>query len=70
MLKLNLRDMVKNENLLSFFEEVALEFSEQALIEILKLTTKYKKQLDSNVNLVALSDGLLLEILEVKYLCK
>lgn len=70
MFKLMQNQIIKNQNLLGLFEEVANEYSENALVQILKLMNCYKEKLDRNVNLVALSDGLLLEILEVKYLCK
>ena len=36
----------------------------------IKRLNGYKKKLDSNVNLTLLADNMLLEILEVKYLCK
>ena len=63
-------NMVKNSNLLSDFETIKTEYSVKALLEILKLINKYKKMLDSNVSINTLADGILMEILEVKFLCK
>ena len=70
MFNLNLQNFIKNSNLMDFFSLVGSEYSISALLEILKLIVKYKQKLDGNVNLIALSDGLLLDILEVKFLCK
>ena len=70
MLKLNKKQSIKNLNLLEVFEQVEAEFSVEALVQILKLLNLAKRKLESNVSLISLADMLLLEILEVKYLCK
>lgn len=70
MLKLNKKQAIKNANLIAEFEDVENEYSVMALVEILKRLTMAKRKLESNVSLVSLADMLLLEILEVKFLCK
>lgn len=70
MLKLNKKQLIKNINLIAEFEEVEKEYSVMALVEILKRLIGAKRKLESNVSLVGLADMLLLEILEVKFLCK
>ena len=70
MLKLNKNNLIKNSNLMTQFAQIEAEFSVLALSEILKLLNVYKNKLDRNVNLTLLADSLLLQILEVKFLCK
>lgn len=70
LIKLDKTDLVKNTNLIAEFSHVEEEFSVLALVEILKRLNVYKKKLDSNVNITLLADNMLLEILEVKFLCK
>lgn len=50
--------------------EILQEYSAVALTNILKRINKIKQELDSNVSLTLLADNFLLEILEIKYLCK
>ena len=70
MLKLNMPSLIKNSNLVVEFGNVLEQYSVLALVEILKRLNGVKKKLDSNVNLALLADNMLLEILEVKFLCK
>lgn len=70
MTKLQEKDLVLNKNLLQDFLLLQDEFSINALIKILKIIQDAKQKIDSNVNLTLLADNLLLQILEVKYLCK
>ena len=70
MLKLNQKKLIKNVNLIDEYLGVEAEYSVLALNQILKNLNGFKRKLDANVNLTSLSDGLLLNILEVKYLCK
>lgn len=51
-------------------EQVKGEFTPEALIEIIDKIDLCKKQFDANVNVGMIADGLLMKILEVKYLCK
>ena len=51
-------------------EQVKSEFTPSALIEIIDKIDLCKKQFDANVNIGMIADGLLMKILEVKYLCK
>lgn len=51
-------------------EQVKNEFTKEALIEIIEKIDLCKKQFDANVNIGMIADGLLMKILEVKYLCK
>lgn len=51
-------------------EETKNEFTPQALIEIIQKIDLCKKQFDANVNMGMIADGLLMKILEVKFLCK
>lgn len=69
MLKLNKENLIINYNIINDplnFED----YSVKALIEILKRLNYCKQKLESNVNLTTLADAVLLEILEVKFLCK
>lgn len=50
--------------------ELKNEFTTEALIEIIDKIDLCKKQFDANVNIGMIADGLLMKILEVKYLCK
>lgn len=70
MLNLGQQNLVKNANLINDFNLVLNEYSPGALIEIIKRINLAQKKLDSNVNLTILADSVLLEILEVKFLCK
>ena len=70
MLKVNKQNLIKNKNLINVFETVQDEYSELALVQIIKNLNYVKQKLESNVNLTVLADGMLLEILEVKFLCK
>lgn len=70
MLKLSKKELVKNINLTNEYSLILDEYSIGALVEILKRLNLSKEKLDSNVNLTMLADGILMEILEVKYLCK
>lgn len=51
-------------------EQVKNEFTVDALVEIIDKIDLCKKQFDANVNIGMIADGLLMKILEVKYLCK
>ena len=51
-------------------EQVKNEFTVDALVEIIDKIDLCKKQFDANVNVGMIADGLLMKILEVKYLCK
>lgn len=51
-------------------QDVLGEFSIEALIEIIERIDFCKKQFEANVNINMIADGLLMKILEVKYLCK
>ncbi len=46
------------------------EFTTEAILEILKEIDFCKKKFEANVNLNMICDGLLMKILEVKYLCR
>lgn len=70
MIKIGKNNFVKNSSLLVEYKTIIDEYSILALVEILKRLNSYKRKLDSNVNLTMLADGVLLEILEVKFLCK
>ena len=70
MIKLNCEQFVKNTNLLTDFKTIVAEYSEAALVTIIKNLNEVKQKMESNVNLVTLTDNMLLKILEVKYLCK
>lgn len=70
MLNLGQSELIKNNFIINDLNQIANEYSVGALIEIIKLISGYNKKLQSNVNLLTLSDGLLLDILEVKFLCK
>lgn len=70
MLKINQKKLIKNINLINDYSQVQEEYSILSLNEILKNLNLFKKKLDANVNLTSLADGLLLNILEVKFLCK
>ena len=70
MMKLNKNSFVKNENLINEYLFILDEYSTIALVEIIKRLNGFKQKLDNNVNLTLLADGVLMEILEVKYLCK
>lgn len=70
MIKLNKKDLVVNQNIMSDLNEISNEFSAGMLVEIINRLNLAKRKLDGNVNLVSLADNLLLEILEVKFLCK
>lgn len=68
MQKIDKQDAIKNTNL--FNNNLFEDYSVSALVEILKRLNYCRQKLDSNVNLTMLADGILLEILEVKFLCK
>ena len=51
-------------------EQVKNEFTVDALVGIIDKIDLCKKQFDANVNIGMIADGLLMKILEVKYLCK
>jgi len=63
-------DLVKNQNILSDINEVSTDYSVSALNQILKIINNNKKMLDSNVLPNLLLDNFLMDILEVKFLCK
>ena len=70
MVRVGCDNLVKNIIAIEDFKQLANEFSVDALLEILKRLDLAKLKMDSNVNLVSLADNLLLDILEVKFLCK
>lgn len=70
MLKLNKESLIKNKNLIDDFYLIIEEYSVTALTEILKRLNYCKQKFDANCNLTILADLILMEILEVKYLCK
>ena len=59
-----------DSQVLDKIEKVKNEFTVEAIIEIINAIEFAKRQFDANVNLGMISDGLLMKILEVKYLCK
>jgi len=61
---------VKNKNILNDIKQIAVDYSLSALNQILKLINNYKKMLDSNVLPSLLLDNFLMDILEVKFVCK
>ena len=61
---------VKNKNILNDIKQIAVDYSLSALNQILKLRNNYKKMLDSNVLPSLLLDNFLMDILEVKFVCK
>ena len=61
---------VKNKNILNDIKQIAVDYSLSALNQILKLINIYKKMLDSNVLPSLLLDNFLMDILEVKFVCK
>ena len=70
VIKYNKLDIVKNKNVLEDLKIVAKDYSVKALCVIQKKLNTVKQKLESNVNLVTLADNMLLDILEVKFLCK
>ena len=67
---LGLPNLVKNKSLMTNFNELIGEYSPVAINNILKQFNEVKKKLERNVNLVFLADNMLMNILEVKFLCK
>jgi len=63
-------NLIKHTNLIELYSQLVLEYSAIATNKILKKLNLYKRRLDRNVNLITLADNLLLDILEVKFLCK
>lgn len=59
-----------DSQILDKIEKVKNEFTVEAIVEIINAIEFAKRQFDANVNLGMISDGLLMKILEVKYLCK
>ena len=70
MLKIKKGDIVKNENLIDDFYTILDDYSVSALVQILQRLSGCKQKLDNNVNLTLLADAILMEILEVKYICR
>lgn len=70
MIKLNKLDIVKNVNIIKELESASVEYTPIALLEIIKRFNLARQKFDSNVNLTMLADSVLLDILEVKFLCK
>ena len=64
------KDLQQNKENLQQIESVAAEFDRDALVQIMERIDQCKKQFDANVNMGMIADGLLMKILEVKYLCK
>lgn len=69
MIKIN-EDLCKNINLIDSLKVISNEYSASALLTILGRLNQINRKINSNVNLVLLADNMLLEILEVKFLCK
>ena len=70
MMLMGLSNLVKNKSLEDEFNRLIGEYSVKAINNILKQLNEVKKKLDRNVNLVFLADNMLMNILEVKFLCK
>lgn len=70
MINLGCEGLVKNTNLTSELELIGKEFSLSALVNIIRNLNYVRQKMDSNVSLVTLADNMLLELLEVKFLCK
>lgn len=63
-------DLQQNKEYTKQIQDVLGEFTKEALVEIIERIDFCKKQFDANVNMGMIADGLLMKILEVKYLCK
>ena len=70
MIRLNRKNLVTNQNILSTLEQLAQEYSADAVDLIIKKIYQTKEQVNFNVNPTTLIDSLLLYILEAKHLCK
>lgn len=70
MIKLGCAKLVKHTNLIGDYNTIVTEYSNMALVNIIRDLNEAKQKMDSNVNLITLTDNMLLKILEVKFLCK
>lgn len=70
MLKCGKDDLVINRSIISDLKEVQDEFSLKAITKIIKKINDVNKKQFSNVSLSLLFESLLVNILEVKYLCR